>query len=585
MIGAAVGHELPYDSALDTIDRPPPPVTRKGAVAEPPSLATLSAKDGRDIGVAFRVLWSGAQTAAEGMSAWRSTFSLMDAFATRYQWFAPLMEAIGRTMLADDVCWAETPRRSLGCALTYAALALIAAVAHSFAVGGGAGGRVVGDADLPRFWVLVGLLGLCTLAHLLVVAIQSRGEPVVAIVREVLMTLFQVQSAVAVFTEIEHTRPLLGRVAEIVARRAADTFLLFIPASLLLAVTWTGTAPSASAAEIADGLPIASVVVSAISVGFFVASASHDLDASTRSRVLDPLFFGMFGRSASPWGKPYLFATLWAIATLFLLQRFLSISLYAAVDWRLAVGVPCAEAVLPILIKLCKRELQYSLPGMAMNTHSEAFQWVMCVFLRLCAAVANSFLAPLYYRHPTELGALLWTLMFAWGHISSFVSAAVYMHYRNGDAAARARFATTTPFAIAGGILLASLMCIAALAILLRGPYMRHTFAGSETSVAYLRRTRWDGQPDVLRATIMRYCPIVWAPMGHDVRDWLRMRWDRWEVEKPAFFTADWFDSIPVALLPSCASVAKRLSGSVQLASSGKIPRGRSHSLRKSFNI
>jgi hypothetical protein len=45
MIGAAVGHELPYDSAIDTIDRPPPPVTRKGEVAEPSSLAMLSAKD------------------------------------------------------------------------------------------------------------------------------------------------------------------------------------------------------------------------------------------------------------------------------------------------------------------------------------------------------------------------------------------------------------------------------------------------------------------------------------------------------------------------------------------------------------
>ena len=87
------------------------------------------------------------------------------------------------------------------------------------------------------------------------------------------------------------------------------------------------------------------------------------------------------------------------------------------------------------------------------------------------------------------------------------------------------------------------------------------SFWSNETAAEYLKRVKWDGQPDErLRAMLLvKVHPSLLRLIAPEVRIWIEQNWMRWTKDKPDWFTDRWKRGLPDSVLSQL--VRKLLGG------------------------
>ena len=81
----------------------------------------------------------------------------------------------------------------------------------------------------------------------------------------------------------------------------------------------------------------------------------------------------------------------------------------------------------------------------------------------------------------------------------------------------------------------------------------RNTFYSLDTASDYKRKCFLSarGDQDDLKSKILKDHPGIYSSWGDELlKPWTLRNWDRWEEEKPAWFTDKWIDHVPNEYIP-----------------------------------
>ena len=81
----------------------------------------------------------------------------------------------------------------------------------------------------------------------------------------------------------------------------------------------------------------------------------------------------------------------------------------------------------------------------------------------------------------------------------------------------------------------------------------RGTFFSFQTAAQFAHHTFETGGT-VTRSNFMDDHPELWLAFKPEIVEWLEDNWESWEVEKPAWFTKKWKESVPIDMRPGLVS-------------------------------
>ena len=110
------------------------------------------------------------------------------------------------------------------------------------------------------------------------------------------------------------------------------------------------------------------------------------------------------------------------------------------------------------------------------------------------------------------------------------------------------------------GSLSAGWMCVfAAFLLLMKRPYLG-TFFSFQSGHAWAKENFITGDTDELKAWTLGCNKKQWMSIRPDVKAWTMENWERWEDEKPPFFTDAWKASVDDDMIPP-ANLRKLMKG------------------------
>ena len=78
------------------------------------------------------------------------------------------------------------------------------------------------------------------------------------------------------------------------------------------------------------------------------------------------------------------------------------------------------------------------------------------------------------------------------------------------------------------------------------------TFISTDTYASFLKKW-FTGVPDgddEMKSTVFRKHPASRTLIEKEIREWTLANWERWDREKPLWFTDAWIDSVPNDCIP-----------------------------------
>jgi hypothetical protein len=77
------------------------------------------------------------------------------------------------------------------------------------------------------------------------------------------------------------------------------------------------------------------------------------------------------------------------------------------------------------------------------------------------------------------------------------------------------------------------------------------TFFSTQTGHAWIRHFFLEGTTDAVKARTLNCNTVHWVSIRDDVKAWTLGEWERWEQEKPAWFTDAWKDKVDDDMIPA----------------------------------
>ena len=179
---------------------------------------------------------------------------------------------------------------------------------------------------------------------------------------------------------------------------------------------------------------------------------------------------------------------------------------------------------------------------------------IFSLLARTLVTMLTDFTGFVQGRHPLELGAAGLWISRAWSWALLLAGTAVHVAHAGsrfedlgGDEAHLSAVEQWTFAAVLLGAHALSTMAV----LFFSQRSHRKTFSGVETGTGYVKRAKWDGQDDRVRAlAITIYHPSMLRTLADEARQWLDANWERWEASPPHWFTGKWKARLPQALLP-----------------------------------
>ena len=300
--------------------------------------------------------------------------------------------------------------------------------------------------------------------------------------------------------------------------------------------------------------PLISILSSVLAIANASAMISYDKDVDPDCRASVPSFYGAIPSR----GRASLYFGMLMFSFCHVIMKVIGTALLASISGRYVGAYLGGDMIFFFLFKLARYDLRYW-----MNL-SGALSIMFTVVARVVAKVMVDFTCWLQGRHAYEEGGLYFSCSIVLSHSSCFVAAHLYIK----DRASRAREddgsgdnstsgASSQPEKLGAVELLAGLGAIEALFILSFAFYMLRinrphvkTFFSTMTAKEFCVATYHNATNDCTKIEVFSHHVSYYLSIWGEVETWVGVNWEKWNEEKPVWFTPQVIATIPNELIP-----------------------------------
>ncbi|GMH90820.1 hypothetical protein TrST_g3882 [Triparma strigata] len=286
---------------------------------------------------------------------------------------------------------------------------------------------------------------------------------------------------------------------------------------------------------------LASILVSALTVGFTSSMISYDWDTSPSQRAKAPSFYGFVPDKALT--RAICFFSMIAISFAQVLLLTFSCALLAMTNTKFLALFIGLDTGIFSLYKIIKKDFyqQYNLSGILRLTQA-------CLTRLTTTKLMVNYTMMFQLRNPNEAGGFMFMFAVLYSIVGSFISAHLYSNYYEGttklsDESLKNVLVTFSVVWLVSAVSFVSVV---------KRNYL-HTFYSFETTSEYKRRCFMSFREDQedLKIKVLKDHPDVYKKWGDElIKPWTINNWNRWEEEKPAWFTDKWIDHVPNHYVP-----------------------------------
>ena len=233
------------------------------------------------------------------------------------------------------------------------------------------------------------------------------------------------------------------------------------------------------------------------------------------------------------------------------------------------------------IYKALRRDTRYWLPL------NGILSWIATVLSRLVIKVIVDFALIVQFRHPFELGGAFWSMNIVLNQGFCFVSILLYKLYLNETIVNNEKFVgysvddplvrcnatdicnskstdicykddficeetslESSLWALVAGLFAISMISFGTFLKSINRKYLG-TFFDTRTGKQFLCDNWRDGTVDSDRFYVFSKHASLYKSINEELKDWLSENWEKWEEEKPDWFTAKMIKKIPEEILPN----------------------------------
>jgi len=346
---------------------------------------------------------------------------------------------------------------------------------------------------------------------------------------------------------------------ELTAMKCIEIFAKNIPSSIVQSYALFG-------ANGVSGAAMFSIAISVISMGYSSAIISMDYDTDPAKRLISPSFYGDCPDTNRL--QVMILMVIMTASHVFMKVLAYSLILNLSIIWFMIYYV--GDMNLYFFFKMLRGDFRYRLRLEGL------FSWIVTVLIRTVIKCIVDFTLIVQFRHPFELGGMYWSGNIVLNQLFCFASVCLYkkhlndvisdnMNYRDGSekdvkVSPRCNHADfdsyNVDYVCAESGLEASLwnvvICLFVLSMLSFGGFLFSinreywvTFLDMRTVKQIAVDNYKAAETDVMRFNIFTIHESIYSSISEELNKWLNDNWDRWEEEKPDWFTAAIISKFP----------------------------------------
>ncbi|GMH74562.1 hypothetical protein TL16_g06498 [Triparma laevis f. inornata] len=476
-------------------------------------MVCVSEKEAAQIGKNLIPCLKARKLVQAGIDQWRVQNRAVKDLMEEQVWSEPMSVVLGKGIV-KTAAWGLMWRVSLGAVLSVSDLATDLVVLNQFWEGG--------EIMASFFNAQLASLTASILIQLVFVIFQHRKKGVVRILKEWFIVLVGMKAPwdaykVAMGAEQEKDTEL-DPMMEMTYSKGIEIFAESIPGII---IQTSAIISAMNNGENVSTTACGSLVISLLTTGLVSATLSYDWDTDPKNRASFPEFYGFV--PDSPQIRAVIFLTLISISAFQVLLKSVLVVCLGSFSVRYAWIYLGGDLGFYLLFKIARGDFMYWAPA------GGILGMLISVIARVIVKIVTDYAGVVQFRHPYELGGLYYTLNL----FMPLVGLALVLTFMGEGTfnEATTRFIRDLAFVL-GGCLLFS---VGLLLSLIDEKY-RATFLSTETGVGLTRRIFVEGK-DFMKVWTFSTHKIHWWPIRDKMQEWVSEGWERWEEEKPEFFT------------------------------------------------
>ena len=509
------------------------------------TMNTLISSDALQIGYAFTASLKSRKVAADAVMQWFVQYPALQELDAKYPFFYPMALTIGKLKLMEAP-WGLIFRVSIGACLSVADVSTdIYAVRMFFRTG------------YPWFaWANLSLLIVAVSLQLLLAYLQNVKAGRAAVAYESAVVLSLLKPAIDAYRlasgHRQGPRKLFSLLNEINYSRLIDMTAESLPSAVLQTYAFVLGARKTTGA-------VASIAISLLAIAYNVTIITFDIDTATERRETDPSSYGLIP-SHSVRAMTIFFSFSFLMSLCAVCMRVISVALLAVSSKLCLFLFVSVDYALMFGIKILANDFRYFLK--LSNSYSIPASFIFRTGMKI--AVDSTFL--IHGRHPMELGGLYWSFNVFCNFVFAIVAVRVYSTISKGEQQTNkddhgGSVDDTVAVVNYGFAVLIGGALVAFLTIFFFGcdKAFLSSFYSTATGKNHARMLFKSAKSDKLKAAVLDFHPSMYRNFEEDIKGWLVDNWEKWDAEKPSFFTLDFIVKIPPGLAPLAARESARV--------------------------
>ncbi|GMH86951.1 hypothetical protein TrST_g4851 [Triparma strigata] len=267
---------------------------------------------------------------------------------------------------------------------------------------------------------------------------------------------------------------------------------------------------------------------------------SYDWDTSPANRIYNPSQYGYIQDKAL--SRALCFLSMMSLSFAHVMLRTFSCALLALTNPQWLIYYLVADVGLFFLYKIVRRDFFYlvNLNGIV--------RLAIAILERFTIKLLVDFTMLIHLRGPCEMGGFWFLVTLLLSMAGSVGSVYLYSTHYEGDIKLDAETLQKV-LGVLGTVWMSS--AIAFVSVMDR-KYL-HTFYSLDTTSDYKRKSFLSAgeDQDYLKSKILKDQPDVYRTWGDElIKPWTLKNWDRWEEEKPEWFSDKWIEHVPNEYIP-----------------------------------
>ncbi|GMI41305.1 hypothetical protein TeGR_g14147 [Tetraparma gracilis] len=492
-------------------------------------LVALTANEAGRIGRSLVNILMANATGEAAVDELIGNYMALGELESEYSWFRPMMEAIAMELMSE-VAYSVKVRAGIGAAVSMADTASDAFMINDFFNTDRAGTAKT----------LVGMVGANLLAQLLLVFVQTNGlkkNKWKKIFFEILSVVTFSKPGVDAYRVAAGLDKVPGApldpLTEMTGTKMAELVCESLPGLVLQLVAFL------RAGDKGDVSAIVSLLISTASTALTATTLFYDNETDPSLKKKFPELVGLVPDG----GRTRAFATVFLLCAIQIVVKAFAVALLAVTNSTWLFVYMAADHIAHLVYRIARRDFVHKTPMPV------AAAYVYPLIILPAFKVIGDFTGSMNVRLPFLLGGSYFFANLMVSHASVFVAVHLYSEYAEGGEDLIPAWYLWRGAALLTAVWFAT---FAFFATRVAVPKFRHTLWSTATGRRVVLELFLEGQSEDRKFAIFRTQRLLWeGDIGADVKAWSTENWERWEEEKPGFFTDVYKAAVPDEYIPA----------------------------------